>query len=243
MTDLEVMQHAKIYMEKLANGIDPVTDREAAEDDVIQNVRLSRCFFYVADVLRRLIEIGGMPQGGNRKKPFALPLEKRDMYAFNSYPVTVSVITQQLNSLADNPAMQKLKTTSITGFLLQSGLLESRTNSRGKKERVPTEAGRELGIATETRIGQNGDYTAVLYHTDAQKLILDNLDAIIELNVMPRYENQNKPWTPEEELYLRESYRDGMEIKVMAEELKRSRGAIRARLKRLGLEEYTRSAL
>lgn len=69
MTDLEVMQHAKIYMEKLANGIDPVTDREAAEDDVIQNVRLSRCFFYVADVLRRLIEIGGMPQGGNRKNP------------------------------------------------------------------------------------------------------------------------------------------------------------------------------
>lgn len=237
MTELEVMQQAKTYMEKLANGIDPITDREAAEEDVIQNVRLSRCFFYVADVLRQLIEIGGIPQtGGNKKTPFVLPLEKRNMYTFSSYPVTVSVIAQQLNALAEDPTMQKLKTTSITGFLLQSGLLESRMNDRGGKARVPTAAGRELGISTEIRSGQNGDYTAVLYNTDAQKLILDNLDAIIEQNSVPLNENQNKPWTAEEEIYLQEAYRDGAEIKVMTEKLKRSRGAIRARLKRLGLE-------
>ena len=50
MTELEIMQRAKTYMEKLANGIDPITDREVPEEDIIQNVRLSRCFFYVADV-------------------------------------------------------------------------------------------------------------------------------------------------------------------------------------------------
>lgn len=237
MTDLEVMQHARTYMEKLANGIDPITGREAAEEDIIQNVRLSRCFFYVADILRQLIEIGGIPQkGGNGKAPFMLPLEKRERYVFSSYPVTVSVIAQQLNSLADDPAAQKLKTTSITGFLLRSGLLESRTNDRGGKARLPTASGRELGITTEIRTGQNGEYTAVLYNTEAQRLILDNLDAIIDLNGVPLHENQSKPWTPEEELYLREAYRGGAEIKTMSEELKRSGSAIRARLKRLGLE-------
>ena len=48
MTDLETIKRAKLYMEKLANGIDPITDKEAPEDDIINNVRLSRCFFYVS---------------------------------------------------------------------------------------------------------------------------------------------------------------------------------------------------
>ena len=38
MTELEIMQHAKVYLDKLAKGIDPLTDREVPEDDVINNV-------------------------------------------------------------------------------------------------------------------------------------------------------------------------------------------------------------
>ena len=187
MTELEIMQRAKTYMEKLANGIDPITDREVPEEDIIQNVRLSRCFFYVADVLRQLIDLGGIPQKGDpgKKAPFSLSLEKRDLYDFSTFPVTISVIAQQLNALADDAMMQKLKTTSITGFLVQSGLLESRENGRGGTARLPTEAGQQMGISTERRTGQNGDYTAVLYNDEAQKLNLDNLDAIIELNAAP----------------------------------------------------------
>ena len=60
MTELEIMQHAKGYLDKLARGIDPITDREAPEDDVINNVRVSRCLFYVSDVLRQVIENGGI---------------------------------------------------------------------------------------------------------------------------------------------------------------------------------------
>lgn len=238
MTELEIMQRAKTYMEKLANGIDPITDREVPEEDIIQNVRLSRCFFYVADVLRQLIDLGGIPQKGDpgKKAPFSLSLEKRDLYDFSTFPVTISVIAQQLNALADDAMMQKLKTTSITGFLVQSGLLESRENGRGGTARLPTEAGQQMGISTERRTGQNGDYTAVLYNDEAQKLILDNLDAIIELNAAPVHENQGKPWSPEEDERLQKAYHEGVDVKTMSAEFKRSRGAVRARLKRFGLE-------
>ena len=50
-TELEMLERAKAYMEKLANGIDPISDTEVRDDECINNVRLSRCFFYVADVL------------------------------------------------------------------------------------------------------------------------------------------------------------------------------------------------
>jgi len=59
MTDLETMQRAKVYMGKLALGIDPITDREMPEDSVPNNVRLARCFFYVSDVLDNVIANDG----------------------------------------------------------------------------------------------------------------------------------------------------------------------------------------
>ena len=56
MTDLEIMQHAKEYLDKLARGIDPLTGREVPEGEVftgktnsVQTVRKScrdvRSFF------------------------------------------------------------------------------------------------------------------------------------------------------------------------------------------------------
>ena len=57
MTNLEIMQHAKEYLDKLARGIDPLTGCEVPEGEIINNVRISRCLFYVSDVLRQVIEI------------------------------------------------------------------------------------------------------------------------------------------------------------------------------------------
>ena len=59
MTELEKIERAKMYMDKLANGINPIDDTVVPDDDLINNVRLSRCFFFVSDVLRQVIENGG----------------------------------------------------------------------------------------------------------------------------------------------------------------------------------------
>ena len=39
MTELETMQRAKMYMDKLARGIDPITNQEISDDSVLNNVR------------------------------------------------------------------------------------------------------------------------------------------------------------------------------------------------------------
>ena len=238
MTELEIMQHAKNYLDKLAQGIDPLTGQEVPENDVINNVRISRCLFYVSDVLRQVIENGGIQVRSvkrTEKTPFALSFEERTSYPFGDFPVTVSVIAQQLNELVDLETMQKLKTTSITKFLLQSGLLFEEEGINGSKNKRPTEAGRQLGISTAQRTSQNGEYTAVVYDREAQQFILDNLDAIIALNAAPLHENQGKPWAPEEDDYLRRAFLSGVGIKELSDELKRTREAIRSRLKKLGL--------
>ena len=238
MTDLEIMQHAKDYLDKLAKGIDPLTGREVPQDDVINKVRISRCLNYVSDVLRQVIENGGVigaPAKKGELAPYALPFEARGRYAFGDWPLSASQIAQRLNELVDLEAMQKLKTTSITKFLLQSGLLFEEEGPGGSKNKRPTEAGWKLGIATQQRSGQNGDYTAVVYDRQAQQFILDNLDAIIAINAAPLHENQGKPWEPEEDTYLRQAVQAGVAVRDMSAELKRTRASIRARLEKLGL--------
>ena len=44
MTELETMQRAKMYLDKLTQGIDPITDQPIPAGDSLNNPRLSRCF-------------------------------------------------------------------------------------------------------------------------------------------------------------------------------------------------------
>ena len=97
MTELETLERAKMYMEKLANGINPVDGIPVPDEDVINNVRLSRCFFYVADVLRQVIENGGVsPQKKLKKVPFSLPVEKRSAFVFSTTPIPISEVSKRI---------------------------------------------------------------------------------------------------------------------------------------------------
>lgn len=74
MTEIETMQRAKMYVDKLANGINPLTDQPVCATDCINQVRISRCLFYVSDILRRVIENGGSigKAEKSKKQPFAI---------------------------------------------------------------------------------------------------------------------------------------------------------------------------
>ena len=41
-TELEIMIHAKGYLDKLANGINPLTNEMLPETDIVNQVRISR---------------------------------------------------------------------------------------------------------------------------------------------------------------------------------------------------------
>lgn len=76
MTELETMLRAKMYMDKLAQGIDPITNQEMPEDSTLNNVRLARCFFYVSDVLGQVIANGGVVGGKPKLQDFSITREQ-----------------------------------------------------------------------------------------------------------------------------------------------------------------------
>lgn len=176
MTELELLHRAKLYMDRLAQGIDPITEEEVPEDSVLNQVRLARCFFYVSGVLQQVIDNGGHVGGKPKKSSFTVTRKMLELTP-SERPLRITEFAELLGNAADDPNAKRPNTTTITDWLISKGFMERIEGPDGKK-RFPTEEGRRLGIYTETRQGQYGEYTAVYYSREAQQFLLDNLEDI-----------------------------------------------------------------
>ena len=177
MTELEIMQRAKMYMDKLAQGIDPITDEEVPEDSVLNNVRLARCFFYVSGVLDQVIANGG--KVNKTQGSFFITEEELSRVKPAQEPILISQLVELVMNGIQDPERKKLSATTITNWLIVKGFLQKQESPDGKSKRLPTPAGEQLGLTVRTREGQYGTYQAVYYSQGAQQFILDHLRDIL----------------------------------------------------------------
>ncbi|MEE1138696.1 MAG: hypothetical protein U0M02_09490 [Acutalibacteraceae bacterium] len=235
MTDLETIARAKMYIDKLANGINPLDDTAIEENDVVNNVKISRCLFFVSDTLQKVIENGGITIQKIKKAEFNITAEELEKFDYSDDPISISEITKRINDITDTENSKKLSYISITSWLIEIGMLVETKNAEGKKKKHPTSEGAEVGIFVEEREGQNGPYHVVVYNKSAQKFIVDNFLTLIELHKTKTIKkNQGSPWTLEQEEQLVEMYKQNISINEIAAVFGRSKGGIRARLQKLG---------
>lgn len=235
MTELEMINRAKTYIDKLANGMNPLTDEPVSENDIVNNVRISRCFFYISDLLRRFAE-GGFPEAAKKgkKQPFIITEEQRKRFEFSETPISVSEIARRFNAAVNTEGAVQMRYSGITFWLIESGLLSVDRREDGREVKLPTAAGMELGISQEVRSGANGSYTVVVYNENAQRYIVDNIDAILEAEKL-RFKMQGMPWSQAEDEFLEEQAARGIPVYDIALALKRNISSVRARTKKLGL--------
>lgn len=235
MSELEMINRAKTYIDKLANGVNPLTDEPVSENDIVNNVRISRCFFYISDLLRRFAE-GGFPEAvkKGKKQPFIITEEQRKRFEFSETPISVSEIARRFNAAVNTEGAVQMRYSGITFWLIESGLLSVDRREDGREVKLPTAAGMELGISQEVRSGANGSYTVVVYNENAQRYIVDNIDAILEAEKL-RFKMQGMPWSQAEDEFLEEQAARGIPVYDIALALKRNISSVRARTKKLGL--------
>lgn len=185
MTELDIIKRAKMYIDKLSHGVNPIDNTMVGESDVVNHERVSKCLCYVSEVLEKVIENGGFEKKHRVKKvPFEITDEQLAAFEYSDTPLRVTEITGRINALVDLEMMKNLKVTAVTEYLVDIDMLGVQRLQDGKTRKVPTENGRSLGIITEKRFApSNGmEYTAVLYNRNAQEFILENLGGIIEKN-------------------------------------------------------------
>ena len=244
MTELETMQRAKTYIDKLANGVDPLTDLPVRDDDVINNVRISRCLFYVSGVLGRLIQNNGEIKPPKKKKEaFRLTDGQLARFRFSDEPIPISEITRRFNELDKTEDHTQLKHTVLTKWLIGIGALREITRGNGTTRKDPTEQGRALGILTEQRTSQNQTYTVVLYNRQAQQFLVDHLPAILEEAATQKADVPAAPLTPDtpvpiltkaEENQMIDLYLSKTPLADIAAAMRLSENGVKLALKKLG---------
>ena len=178
MTELEKIAYTKSFIDKLANGINPLDDTPISEGDIANNVRLSRCFFYVSDILGRVYENGGVGKV-EKTMPFSITPVQLSNFEISPYSISGSEISKKLSSLVKNPLMKSFSVLKLNQWLIQKGLLYETTDALGKTRKMPTEQGKAIGISAETKMGREGEYIAVLFDAKAQRFIVNNIYEIL----------------------------------------------------------------
>ena len=187
MTELEIMQRAKQYIDALANGYDPLSGQPVRGDDVVNQVRISRCLFYVSGVLQKVIDNGGEIQRKKQpkppksvKEPFFLTHEQIVLLQPQNTALSATKVAGIANELIDDEHMKKLKGTDIAGWLLSVGLLQEVESATGRKRKVPTKNGEMLGMKETSFINEQGVPTQyTVYDKNAQQFIFDNMETLI----------------------------------------------------------------
>lgn len=181
MTELEKMQRAKMYIDKLANGIDPLTDNEMTDDRTLNNVRVSRCLFYVSEVLGKVIdnvgEVGRKSKKTEPKQkllPFEITAEQGAMVEISEQPVGVAIIAKRINEVI-NENMRKAAAVHISNWLVEQGYLAEEI-AANKRRKIATAKGETLGIYTVDAISPNGvPIKKNVYDEQAQRFVVEHV--------------------------------------------------------------------
>ena len=134
----------------------------------------------MSDILEKVIANGGQVGGRVYVQGFSITPEQLSRVHISQAPVRITQLVEAINAAVDDPQVKKLSVTTITNWLLAKGFLEKQQSPNGKTGRVPTENGIQIGLSTQIRQGEYGEYQAVYYNAQAQQFILDNLTAILE---------------------------------------------------------------
>ena len=177
MAEVEKLIVAKYYCEKLANGIDPISDKPVPSDSVLNHVKLVRFFYFLKEYLaEELSESSPKKPQKQRYESFLITREALSEVLLSSTPISISEFAKRVN--------QKIKPTSklftcrwATDWLVQAYLLSV---SAIDDKKYPTEAGKKIGLSLEVRKRMSQEYSVVVYNKDAQQFLLDNMDAILD---------------------------------------------------------------
>lgn len=166
MTELELLNHAKSYIDQLAKGIDPITGQTMERDITLNHVLLARCFFFVSEILEKVIENDGVVSSPKapvteKKLKFSITDEEIAQVSVTDTLVGITDFCERITDTVGNPKMHRLSTSKVTDWLVEKGFLNVVVGVDGKNKRLPTPIAEEVGIVTQERTNvRYGTYLA-----------------------------------------------------------------------------------
>lgn len=170
--DQKKLKVATDWISKLANGMNPIDGSTLPDNDIVNNVRISRCLFFVSNLLE---DIG--KKKTSSKKQYELEFQLSPEIVSNVYVAEktgIAMFVKEINKVIPEN-MKPLSASKVTQWLVSVGYLKERKRTDGHKYKAPTELGTSIGITSVWKDGTQGQYLAVSYDANAQLFLLENL--------------------------------------------------------------------
>ena len=178
--DLGKLEKALIYVNRIADGKNPVNNMPADDDAVLNDPNVIRCMFFVKEALTAIKNNGGVVGRPVKIKKKDFPLETLSEFHFEEKK-TITKFVEQLNDKIYQDEYEKLSYKTITDWLKKNDYLQEVDDEKlGKKVTLTTEKGRSVEITHALQTNLNGSsYYRVEYDKTAQEFIVGKLPAIL----------------------------------------------------------------
>jgi len=179
--DMKKLETAIVYLQRIADGNNPINNLPADEDSVLNNPNIIRCMFFVKEVLEEVKRNNGYIGKKSKKSDKTdFPIGVLASFSYQE-DKAISKFVEQINELVDENVYKKVNYKSITQWLKLNGFLQEQYSQEFDKAiTLPTEKGSQIGIRAERRNSSRGiEYMLVIYGKQAQEYIVKNMEKII----------------------------------------------------------------
>ncbi len=119
--EIEKLQQAKVYMDYLANGVDPISGTDA-NSDILHNEQVAACFRYISDVLAMNI-YEAENSAKHKTTDFYITEEQKSELKVYAHNCKVSELADEINRATAVNGTRKLAVAIINDWLEHEGYL------------------------------------------------------------------------------------------------------------------------
>lgn len=178
--DLDKLNIAIKYVERISNGNNPVNNLPLEEESALANQNVIRCMHFIKNVLEDVRENGGFIERKPRQNKYKdFPLKILNEFKYEEDKTIVHFL-KQLQEPLEEGKHKRVVAQTITSWLKDEGYL--RDDKIGEFEfevTAVTEKGKEIGMYNEKRTYHGRDYLVVVYGKQAQEFMVENFATII----------------------------------------------------------------
>ena len=184
MTMLEKIILSKKYIDKMADGRNPVTDQPADTDDIIMDPQVAQCLSDVSELLRIMMihendyqeeQVLEKLREEREQRRFFVSPEQYGLLNVYQLPVDMNSLLREINAIAERNCTERMLASWIIEWLLYAEML------RIEEQKIyVTQKGSMYGIyRTNAVYGKSVCYINLRFDFNGQSFIYNNLDLII----------------------------------------------------------------
>lgn len=166
---------ARQLLEKMANGVHPITEQQLDEDHFLQDPRVIRPLFLLLNHLNE-------PKSTRSKIPkkYIITQKQLDAVEFPDHPIGINDFCNRVNEQLDLTVSKKLSGKILNDKLKKLGILSEEQTEEGKKRSVTNDTSARFGIFMIERNYNGSPYQQIVFDKMGRDFLLRNLHKLLE---------------------------------------------------------------